>query len=67
MDLGLRLAGDHTVVFRCGCFFARGDTTGVPGWRLCLEHLDLRPLITEAFEEAGEQCVVACRFRLHRV
>src|SRR5437899_2107316 len=45
MNIGLRLAGNHSVVFQCGCFFARGDDTGVPGWRLCTEHVGMRPRV----------------------
>jgi hypothetical protein len=67
MDLGLRLAGEYTVAFRCGCLFASGDTTDVSGWRLCLEHLDLRPVVADAFGEADGECVVACRLRFQRV
>ncbi len=67
MNIGLRLAGSHSVVFQCGCFFARGDDTGVPGWRLCTEHVDLRPMIAGAFGEDEGECVVACRLRLQRV
>jgi len=67
MNFGLRLAGSHSVVFQCGCFFARGDDTGVPGWRLCAEHVDVRPMIADAFGEDEGECVVACRLSLQRV
>jgi hypothetical protein len=68
MNLGLRLAGNRTVVFRCGCFFAHGgEDTGIPGWRLCLAHLDLRPLVGEAFGEPEGECVVAARMPLQRI
>ncbi len=67
MNIGLRLAGSHSVVFQCGCFFARGDDTGVPGWRLCAEHVDVRPMIADAFGEDEGECVVACRLSLQRV
>ena len=67
MDIVLRLAGSHTVVFRCGCLFAQGDDTGVPGWRLCVEHMDLRPLIAAAFGEDQGECVVAFRLSVRLV
>ena len=66
MNIGLRLAGSQTVVFRCGCFFARGDDT-VPGWRLCAEHMALRPMIADAFGEDEGECVVAVRLSLQRL
>jgi hypothetical protein len=66
MDIGLRLAGNHTLVFQCTCFFAGGNTTLPPGWRLCAEHADLQPMIAEAFGEADDECVVACRLNLQR-
>jgi len=67
MNLGLRLAGSHTIVFQCACFFAGGDDTGVPGWRLCAEHVNLRAMIADAFGEDEGECVVACRLSLQRV
>jgi hypothetical protein len=67
MNIGLRLAGTHSVVFQCGCFFARGDDTGVPGWRLCAKHVDVRQMIADAFGEDEGECVVACRLSLQRV
>jgi hypothetical protein len=67
MDLGLRLAGSHTVVFHCGCCFARRDRAGVPAWRLCVEHMDLRPLIAVAFREDQGECVVAFQLSVRLV
>ena len=57
MDLDLRLAGRRTVVFRCGCFFARGDDIGIAGWRLCGRHADRLIAVEVAF---GTDCVVVC-------
>ena len=67
MNLGLRLAGSRTVIFRCGCFFARGDDMGVPGWRLCAQHVDQRPMVAGAFGEDEGECVIAWRLSLQRV
>jgi hypothetical protein len=67
MDIGLRLAGSHSLVFRCGCFFSAGNDGLVPAWRLCNDHVDLRPTIAEAFGGDEGECLVACRLRLQRV
>ena len=67
MDIGLRLAGNHTVVFKCGCFFARGDDTCVPGWRLCIQHVDLRAMVGGAFGEDEGECVIASRLSVQRL
>ena len=67
MNLGLQLAGMNTVVFRCRCLFARGDATGVAGWRLCPEHSALQPRVAEAFGEQEGQCVVTCRIQVQRL
>ena len=61
VDLGLRLAGAETVVFRCGCVFARGDETGVAAWRLCPAHLNDEYTIGRAFAYDGEACVIVPR------
>jgi hypothetical protein len=60
MDFGLRLAGTCTIGFRCGCLYARGDQTGVPGWRLCADHVDERSAVADAFHTDDGECVVVC-------
>lgn len=67
MNIGLRIAGTHTVVFQCSCFFACGNETLPPGWRLCPEHVHLQPMVAEAFGEAHGECVVACRVNVERI
>jgi len=66
MNMNLRLAGTHTLAFRCGCFFAHGEETGVACWRLCLQHTEARATIAEAFDEAGGQSVVVCKLQVVR-
>lgn len=68
MNMNMRLAGRHTVAFRCGCLFALGDAVGgVAGWRLCTEHAGLRESVAASFGEHDGACVVACRLSIQRV
>jgi hypothetical protein len=60
MQLDLRLAGRRTVAFRCGCFFTRGDATGVAGWRLCRAHAARVDAVEAAFDGPDDACVVVC-------
>ncbi len=40
---------------------------GVPGWRLCAQHVDQRPMVAGAFGEDEGECVIAWRLSLQRV